>query len=51
MVNEGKIASALNRYPLENISAPTLVISAVDDPWKTYDAAKYTAKNIPGANS
>jgi len=49
MVNEGKIASALNRYPLENISGPTLVISAVDDPWKTYDAAKYTAGNIPGA--
>ena len=49
MVNEGKIASALDRYPLENITAPTLVISTADDPWKTYDAAKYTAENIPGA--
>lgn len=49
MVNEVKIASALIRYPLENITAPTLVISAADDPWKTFDAAKYTADNIPGA--
>ncbi len=49
MVNEAKIASSLNRYPLENITAPTLVISSADDPWKTYDAAKYTAENIPGA--
>ena len=49
MVNEGKITSALDRYPLENITAPTLVISAADDPWKTFDAAKYTAENIPGA--
>lgn len=47
MVNEVKIA--LIRYPLENITAATLVISAADDPWKTFDAAKYTADNIPGA--
>ena len=47
MVNEAKIA--LIRYPLENITVPTLVISAADDPWKTYDPAKYTADNIPGA--
>ena len=49
MVNEGKIASALDRYPLENITAPTLVISTADDPWKTFDTAKYTAEKIPGA--
>jgi len=49
MVNEGKIVSSLNRYPLENITAPTLVISAADDPWKTFDPAKYTAENIPSA--
>jgi len=49
MVNEGKIVSSLDRYPLENITAPTLVISSADDPWKTFDAAKYTAENIPGA--
>ena len=49
MVNDGKIASALDRYPLENITAPTLIISTADDPWKTFDPAKYTAENIPGA--
>ena len=49
MVNEGKIASSLNRYPLENITAPALVISTADDPWKTYNAAQYTAENIPDA--
>jgi 2-hydroxy-6-oxonona-2,4-dienedioate hydrolase len=49
MVNDGKIISALNRYPLENTTASTLLISSADDPWKTYDAAKYTAENIPGA--
>lgn len=49
MVNEGKIVSSLNRYPLENVTAPTLIMSAADDPWKTFDAAKYTAENIPGA--
>lgn len=49
MVNDGKIFSALNRYPLENITAPTLLISTADDPFKTFDAAKYTAENIPGA--
>jgi 2-hydroxy-6-oxonona-2,4-dienedioate hydrolase len=49
MLNESKIFSALYRYPLENITAPTLVISAADDPWKTYYAAKYTAENIPDA--
>ncbi|MDL5502338.1 MAG: alpha/beta hydrolase, partial [Candidatus Methanoperedens sp.] len=49
MVNEAKIISSLNRYPLENITAPTLLISTADDPYNTYDAAKYTAENIPGA--
>jgi pimeloyl-ACP methyl ester carboxylesterase len=46
---DGKIASALERYPLEKIAVPTLVISAKDDLWKTYEAARYTAQNIPGA--
>jgi 2-hydroxy-6-oxonona-2,4-dienedioate hydrolase len=37
------------RYPLENITAPTLVISTRDCLFKTFAGAKYTADNIPGA--
>jgi 2-hydroxy-6-oxonona-2,4-dienedioate hydrolase len=40
---------SMNRYPLENITTPTLAISAHDDLFKTFVGAKYTADNIPGA--
>jgi pimeloyl-ACP methyl ester carboxylesterase len=35
------------RYPLENNTVPTLVISPIDD--GTFPGARYTAENIPGA--
>ncbi len=36
-------------YPLENISVPTLVVHAADDPLATYSAAVDAAARIPGA--
>ena len=49
LVNEAAIAASLEPYPLERITAPTLVISAADDRYGTYASARYTAERIPGA--
>ncbi len=51
MMNDGKTVAALDRYPLETIGAPTLVISARDDAFfpGMFERARYTAENIPGA--
>jgi len=48
-LNEVKIMSSLERYPLERISAPTLAISAQDDLYGTYEVARYIAAQIPRA--
>jgi pimeloyl-ACP methyl ester carboxylesterase len=47
MVNDGINHAKRERYPLENISVPTLVIDAADV--GTYAGSKYTAENIPEA--
>jgi pimeloyl-ACP methyl ester carboxylesterase len=47
IVNEGINHQKLERYPLENIRAPTLVIDAQDV--STFPGSKYTAENIPNA--
>jgi 2-hydroxy-6-oxonona-2,4-dienedioate hydrolase len=47
IVNEGINHQKLERYPLENIHAPTLVIDAKDV--STFPGSKYTAENIPDA--
>lgn len=39
----------LQSYPLESISAPTLIISARDDRFGTYANSEYTASQIAGA--
>jgi 2-hydroxy-6-oxonona-2,4-dienedioate hydrolase len=39
----------LTRYPIEEIRVPTLVISAADDLYGTYENSIYTAKQIPHA--
>jgi pimeloyl-ACP methyl ester carboxylesterase len=49
LINEAKVMSSLERYPLERITAPTLAISAQDDGYDTYENARYTAAQIPRA--
>jgi 2-hydroxy-6-oxonona-2,4-dienedioate hydrolase len=49
MRNDMKVIGRLRRYDLERVSVPTLVVSSFDDEFGTYDAALYTAANIPKA--
>ena len=49
LLNDAVVVTHLARYDLERIAAPTLVISARDDGWGTYEPAVYTAQHIPGA--
>jgi pimeloyl-ACP methyl ester carboxylesterase len=49
LLNDSAITSTLPRYELERIKAPMLLISAKDDLYGTYDAARYTAQQVPGA--
>jgi 2-hydroxy-6-oxonona-2,4-dienedioate hydrolase len=49
LLNDAFVTTHLERYPLERIAAPTLTISVADDLFGTYDAARYTAEQIPGA--
>ena len=49
LLNDADVTSTLGRYALERISAPTLAISARDDLFGTYDAARYIAEHIPRA--
>ncbi|HET8797684.1 MAG TPA: alpha/beta hydrolase [Thermoanaerobaculia bacterium] len=44
--NDSVISSTLPRYPLEEIHAPTLVLSAANDLYGTYDSGLYTAEQI-----
>ena len=46
--NEGVVAGNLERYPLEDIRVPTLVISTEDDGYRTYEGARYTAEQTRG---
>jgi 2-hydroxy-6-oxonona-2,4-dienedioate hydrolase len=47
--NDAKNHEQRQRAPLEQIVAPTLVISAADDLYQTMPGAEYTAQNISGA--
>lgn len=49
LINDAAVASALPRYELERIAAPTLVLSVADDLFGTFDGARYSAQHIPGA--
>ena len=47
--NDTAVSVALKRFPLEEIKAPTLLVSAEDDLYDTFVGARYTAKHIPNA--
>ncbi len=47
--NDASVTSSLPRYELERIAAPTLVVSAEDDLFGTWDGARYSAEHIPRA--
>ena len=49
LLNDAAVTSRLERVDLERIAAPTLVISAADDLFGTFDAGRYAADHIPGA--
>ena len=49
IMNDARISSALPRYDLENIKAPTLVLSVRDDLYGTFASAQYTASQLPQA--
>jgi pimeloyl-ACP methyl ester carboxylesterase len=47
--NDAAVISHLERYHLERIEAPTLLISVADDLYGTFEPARYTAERIPNA--
>jgi len=49
LMNDAQVVSTLQRYDLERIDAPALVMSARDDGFGTYDAAAYTASQMAHA--
>jgi pimeloyl-ACP methyl ester carboxylesterase len=49
LLNDAAVTSNLERYDLERILAPTLLLSVADDLFGTFDAAQYSADHIPNA--
>jgi pimeloyl-ACP methyl ester carboxylesterase len=49
LLNDAAVTSSIQRYELERIAIPTLVISAADDLFGTFDVARYTAERVPRA--
>ncbi len=47
--NDAGVAPSVPRYDLEQVTVPTLVISAEDDLFGTFKGGRYTAEHIPGA--
>jgi 2-hydroxy-6-oxonona-2,4-dienedioate hydrolase len=47
--SDAVVAPSVPRYDLENLAVPTLVISAEDDLFGTFQGGSYTAAHIPGA--
>src|SRR4029450_2343412 len=40
-----------DRFPLEELTVPTLIVSAVDDPWARHPYAVTAASAVPGAKA
>lgn len=49
LLNDARVAKRLERFELEKIAAPMLVLSTRDDGYGTYAAARYLAEHVPGA--
>ena len=49
LVNDARVTSQLTRFDLERVSTPTLILSAQDDLYGTFERGRYTAEQIPGA--
>lgn len=49
VMNDGQTQGSATQYPLERIVAPTLLISAEDDLYKTLPVARHAAELIPNA--
>jgi len=49
LLNDATVTSTLERYDLERIVAPTMIASAADDLFGTYEAAQFTAEHVPNA--
>lgn len=49
LIDDTRLGKGLGPYPLDRITAPTLLVSARDDGFGTYAGAEYTASRIPGA--
>lgn len=45
---DSRLGPSLRRYDLEHLATPTLVVSAKDDLYGTYDSGRYTAEHVPG---
>ena len=49
LLNDSAVAQSLPRYAVEEIRAPTVVVSLPDDHYGTYAGSRYTASRIAGA--
>jgi pimeloyl-ACP methyl ester carboxylesterase len=47
--NDSAVSSSLQRYELEAIRVPTMIVSAADDRYQTYESSFYTAEEITDA--
>jgi pimeloyl-ACP methyl ester carboxylesterase len=49
LLNDARVTSHLTRFDLQRVRAPTLIVSAQDDLYGTFERARYTAGQIAGA--